>query len=125
MRFVRSGLARVLVVLAAGLLVTDCQGNPNGPSDQNGPSDNDAPPTVAQIVGAWAATSVRVAPSLDQSQFTDLIQQGGSATVTIGADGRFTFVENYPSALTNTRTRTGSLNFEGGSLVMVSDSAPK
>ena len=107
-----------LVVLTSGLLAAGCGGNPNSPSD------DDAPPTVAQIVGTWTATSVRVAPQLDQSQFTDLVQQGGSATLTISANDRFTFVENYPTRPTNTRTRTGSLRFEGGFLVMVADDTP-
>ena len=51
-----------------------------------------------------------------------MIQQGGTATLTISANGRYTYVTNFPGQpIKNTM---GSLRFEDGFLIVVDDEVP-
>ena len=107
--------ARLISVLVILVLVSPgCDGNPNDPSDIDG--------ELAPLVGTWIATRLLFISQADLSQSVDLIQQGGSATLTISENGRFTFVTILPGEPTD--TGMGSLHFEDGFLIAVDDEEP-
>jgi hypothetical protein len=55
-------------------------------------------------------------------QSVDVILTGGTATLTISGDGRYTYVTNFPGQ--PVRNTMGSLRFEDGFLIVVDDEVP-
>ena len=113
-----AGFFPVAVILSS--LALGC-GDGNG---LNGPRDGDDGdgPFIADFVGTWIALSVVFTNQADQSQAVDPIEQGGTATLTISANGRYTLVENFPGK--PTITSMGSLHFDEGFLIVVDDEVP-
>lgn len=53
---------------------------------------------VADLVGTWEATSAVFTSNVDPSITVDAVPLGGSATLTVTVDGRFTLITVLPGA---------------------------
>lgn len=106
-------LARFAFAAAlAGALALGCGGD-----EGTGPGGI----TIADLAGTWDATTATF-EGVDGSGFVDVIADGGSVTLTITGDGRFTFVLTLPGE--SPETASGTMHFEEDFLVMTFDDDP-
>ncbi len=77
--------------------------------------------TIADLAGTWDATTATF-EGVVGSGFVDVIADGGSVTLTITGDGRFTFVLTLPGE--SPETASGTMHFEEDALVMTFDDDP-
>jgi hypothetical protein len=105
-------LARFAFAAALGALALSCGGD-----EGTGPGGI----TIADLAGTWDATTATF-EGVVGSGFVDLIADGGSVTLTITGDGRFTFVLTLPGE--SPETASGTMHFEEDFLVMTFDDDP-
>ena len=106
-------LARFAFAAAlAGALALGCGGD-----EGTGPGGI----TIADLAGTWDATTATF-EGVVGSGFVDVIADGGSVTLTITGDGRFTFVLTLPGE--SPETASGTMHFEEDALVMTFDDDP-
>ena len=104
----------VMVALLVGALGADCG---------NGEEDGVISVSEAGLVGTWQATSVQVINLADpMAPLLDLIMMGGSATLTITSNSRYTFVQMEAGG--QPETSTGTLVVEPGVLIFNDDDFP-
>ena len=108
MKLARCAFAAAL----AGALALGCGGD-----EGTGPGGI----TIADLAGTWDATTATFVEVVG-SGFVDVIADGGSVTLTITGDGRFTFVLTLPGE--SPETASGTMHFEEDALVMTFDDDP-
>ncbi len=105
-------LARFAFAAAlAGALALGCGDEGTGPGGI----------TIADLAGTWDATTATF-EGVVGSGFVDVIADGGSVTLTITGDGRFTFLLTLPGE--SPETTSGTMHFEEDFLVMTFDDDP-
>ncbi|MBQ0734718.1 hypothetical protein [Aquimarina celericrescens] len=81
--------------------------------------------SISDISGSWTATSVLIGNLTPDSQplSVDVIDEGGSVTLTVQSNGRYTLTIKRPTRADD--VFTGPLGFEGEWLVIGYDSDPE
>ncbi len=92
--------------------------------DDDGPSEFDFPLegstlAMADIAGNWTATSAEFQIVGDPGSFVEIVGQGGSVTLNIQSNGRFTSIISFPGAAPE--QFSGQLGFSGNQLVLLDD----
>ncbi len=85
--------------------------------DSNAPD----PLTLENLVGTWRATQFLFTQQSDPSTFFDLIQNSGSVTITIAANGTYV---GQQSAFGNTETLSGTITVSGSFVTLTDDDEP-
>ena len=75
--------------------------------------------SVSDIAGSWTATSA----TFSGPEFFDLLADGGTVTLVIQNNGRFTFTMKVPDE-PDDEVSTGKLGFDGEYLVVIFDDDP-
>ncbi len=100
--------------LLAGLLVLPACGDDSG---TNAPDDD----PLAPFVGTWTGVSMVFTP-VGGGQGIDLILAGGTLTVTIMADGRYT--QSFELTGLTSVTESGNLSIQGNQVTLAADGDP-
>ena len=113
----RNRLLHALLLLPL-LLVAACDGGSDDDFSLVGTNLS-----VSDIAGAWVATRAAFSPEADgPAQEVDLVAQGGTVTLNIQNNGRFTLTLSLPGA--PPETATGRLGFDEDLLVVSFDDDP-
>lgn len=95
----------IAIFVALLLLGINCKDATDSDGDNNN-NNTTTIPTPSQLAGVWTASKAEFTDKANPSQKIDIIQQGGSVSLTVETNGHYTFNVNIPGEPPSTETGT-------------------